>query len=150
MGAYGTTPATGFKHQSGLDAVDLTATTNGIEVDTRGWDGGWATFYVNVGTPTGAGGEVDIKLQETDVTGFGGTVTDITGATFTKIEVGDSTSFDKTLAGTVQILGRQRFLRAVFTETVAVTACPIACVVVLSQPGESNLQTATYEFTITG
>ncbi len=149
MGAYGITPTTGMKVVSALDAVDLTATTNGIEVDTQGFDGGWVTFILSVGTPTGAGGEFDVKVQETDVTGFGGTVVDVTSATFTKIEVDVAGSFDKTLSGTVQVLGRQRFMRLVFTETVAVTACLISAVAALTGASESNLVDTTYEFTIT-
>lgn len=149
MGAYFTDPETGYKFESALDSEDITATTNGLEIDTQGFDKGWCTFYVNVGTMTGAGGEIDIKLQETDVTGFGGTVTDVTGATFTKLEVDVAGTFDKAVAGTVLIHGRQRFLRLVFTETSAVTATPISAVAVLTGARESNLVDTAYDFSVT-
>lgn len=150
MGAYGKTPNTELQIESALDAVVLTADTNGIEIDTKGFDGGWLTFIVNVGTVTGAGATLDITAEETDVTGFGGTVTAITGAAMTQIIQSTAGTFNKTLQGTIQILGRQRFIRLVFDEGVAITACPISAVYVLQGPRDSAKVTTTYEYTVTG
>ena len=132
--------------RNALSAVSISATTNGLEVDTKGY--GYVTFVVNAGILTdGGSATLDIKVQETDVTGFGGTVTDITGATFTQITTANDVAV---YVGRVRIdASRDRYMRLVLTEGGTITSALVAAVAVLTEPegGSANVG-ETYEFTV--
>jgi len=149
MGATGPTPNTSLKMQSALDAVSLAADTNGLIIDTQGFDGGWLTFVVNVGTVTGAGATLDITVQEDSASNMA-TAVAVSGAAMTQIIQTDTTTFDKVLIGTLQLQGRKRYMRLVFDEGVAITACPISAVAILQGATYSNDVDSTFEFTIIG
>jgi len=148
MGAYFTDPTTGAHHTSALNSVTLTSTTNGLTIDTQGFDKGWCTFVVNVGNAGGAGSTLDITVEESADPGMAGATT-VAGAAFAQIEADVSATFAKTVAGTVLVHGRQRYVRLVFTETGAISV-PIGAAAVLTGPRESNLVTAAYDFSVTG
>ena len=147
MGAYGMTPATAFKVVDAEVAVTYASasTFNGTEIDTRDFDGGWAVFVVSAGNFTGAGCTAAIKIQETDVTGFGGTVADVSGAAFANI----TASNDNTVyIGAVRLQGRQRFLRCHTTTSGTVTTAPLAVVCLLYGAGSSASQSVAHSFTV--
>jgi hypothetical protein len=148
MGSNHPTPASCFKIASALDAVTLTASANGLIIDTRGFDGGWLTFIVNVGTTTTSStGSMAITVEEDDNSGMSSALT-VAGATFTTIVAGTGATYDKTLQGAIKLQGRERYLRLVVTETGTVTACPIAAVALLHGATYSADVDSTYEFSV--
>jgi len=146
MGANTATPNTFTKHVSALNAATVSATGNGVAVDTLGFDSGWATISINVGAVTGSGAELAVKLQESDASGSG--YADITGATFTTIESDTAGTFNKVLTGSVQLNGRKRYLRLALTETGTFSA-PMSATAMLSGPSVSTKANGTWEFTVT-
>lgn len=141
------TPATAFKVVDGEVAVTYASasTFSGTEIDTRDFDGGWAVFVVSAGTFTGAGCTAAIKIQETDVTGFGGTVADVSGAAFANIT---SANDNDVYVGSVRLQGRQRFIRCHTTTSGTVTTAPLSVTCLLFGAGSSASQTKAFSFTV--
>jgi hypothetical protein len=101
-------------------------TVNGAAIDRRGFEE--ALVVVNSGT-NGTGGTVDLKIQESDVSGSG--FADIDGAAFTQItEANDNTVY----VGRLDLVGRKRYLRVV--ATVATAACDLGVDVILGAAKE--------------
>ena len=127
-----------FKTVQALDPVAQAAgTTNGIAVDTQGFD--VAIFNCYAGT-VGASGTIDFKLQESDTSG--GTYTDITGATVPQIAAANDNALYKVRARLQK--GRKRFLRVV--SVVATATCPVSAWCDLTDAkAEVPIQTITTE-----
>lgn len=143
MGAYGATPSSNMKVVQTLAPVSLSASgTGSLVVDTQGFDGGFATFIVNVAAESGSGSMV-FRVQEDDNSGFS-SASDVTGAAFASISAAND---ETTYYGVVQIQGRQRYLRLAWAETGTFTAlCSGACV--LTGPGDTA-DAGTASFTVT-
>jgi len=100
-------------------------TNNGAGIDTLGFDE--ALVIVNSGA-NGAGGTVDIKVQESD---DNSTFSDISGAAFTQItEANDNTIY----VARINLEKRKRYIRAV--AVVGTAACDLGVVVLLGRAGE--------------
>lgn len=101
-----------------------TGTTNGTAIDTDNFDE--ALIIVKSGQ-NGTSGTVDIKIQESDVSGSG--FADITGAAFAQIvEANDNTVYH----GRLSLIGRKRYIRAVIV--VGTAACDVAVLCQLGCP----------------
>lgn len=84
------------------EAYAVGAVAAGPEIDTKGFR--WAVFDLIVGDSAGT---YTFQIEETDVTGFGGTVSDVTGAT---ASIG-ATSDDAVYRVVIDCQNRDRFLR---------------------------------------
>ena len=95
-----------IKSVVGLIPEDLATTTNGIAVDTNGFDD--AQVILDTGASSGTSPTLDVKMQESDSSGSG--YTDISGATFTQI-----TADDQHQSLGLNLRSKKRYIRAVAT-----------------------------------
>jgi hypothetical protein len=101
-------------------------TVNGPAIDRKGFEE--ALVVVNSGT-NGTGGTVDLKIQESDVSGSG--FADVDGAAFAQItEDNDNAVY----VGRLDLTGRKRYLRVV--ATVGTAACDLGVDVILGAAKE--------------
>lgn len=139
------TPTERSKPIQAIAAQSITSATdtNGTEVDTNGWDGGYMQVIVNAGTFTGASPAMDIDVQESDTSGSG--YADVTGASFAQITTANDAAI---FVGYVRLRARERYLRVQATSSGTITAIPISVTCVLLNPSESNLQDVSYSFEV--
>lgn len=95
-----------IKSVVGLIPVDLTTTTNGIAIDTNGFDD--AQAVLDTGARTGTSPTLNVKIQESTDGSTGWT--DISGAVFAEITAADQ---HKSLG--INLRTVKRYIRYVFT-----------------------------------
>ena len=119
----------------GLDpeAYAVGAVGAGPEIDTKGFR--WAVFDLLVGDSLGT---YTFQVEETDVTGFGGTVSDVSGATASVTASDDDTVFRVV----IDLQQRDQFLR-VKAGTVGTGAVDLACSVQLYMAKDTANSAAT-------
>ena len=116
------------------------ATHKGPAIDRLGFEE--ALVVVNSGA-NGAGGTVDIKVQESDTT-TDGDFADVSGAAFTQItEANDNNVY----VGRLNLVGRKRYLRVV--AVVGTAACDFGVEVILGAAKElpvSQVNSVAFSF----
>lgn len=108
----------------------------GTEIDTLGWR--WATFVLQTGVMDAAT-TYDMQIEETDVTGFGGTVSDVTGAVVATINTDDNSTF----VVVVDCQPRDRFLRVKDFTIAGAASAAISITVILTMAKDTANTAAT-------
>ncbi len=130
-----------IKVTSALDAVSLTATTNGIVIDTQGYES--LAFAISVGIFATFDGtnNLAIKVQEGDQANLSDAA-DIASGDYLDARTQAGAAWDRLLNSAAEdaeayvigvALGTKRYRRLVFTEAGIVTV-PISAVAVLGHP----------------
>lgn len=107
------------------------AAGDGTEIDTKGYR--WAIFVLQTGVMDAAS-TYDMQIEETDVTGFGGTVSDITGALVQTINTDDNSTF----VVAIDLQQADRYLRVKDFTVGGVASAAISVTVILSQAKDST------------
>lgn len=106
----------------------LTASANGVAVDTQGYGG--AVVCLDVGAVSGTTPTLDVKIQECETSG--GTYTDITGATFTQVTAANAAEKIK-VDLKAKKGSRKRYIRAVATITGTTPSFALNCLVLMNK-----------------
>jgi len=137
-------PETALKPLAAIDPVTVSSatTTNGVAVDTRGWQ--YATFRVQIGTVGGTTTGVTAKLEQDDNAGFS-SAADVTSATFT---AADLLAGDMLEEGRVNCTKTERYLRIAVTTAGGSPSVPMSASVTLSGHDDDDRQDQTYAFAL--
>jgi len=121
-----------------LAPAALAADTNGIAIDTLGFNG--LEYVINVGTAF-VGGGFDVTLEEDDDDGSGSPVGTWTAVPSDEIlgRLSDTIAAQVIITDANKVyrvgsIGKKRHQRAVFTETGTISAGVIGAVAILSHP----------------
>jgi hypothetical protein len=117
----------------GIAPAAIVATTNSAAIDTQGFES--CEFVFHVGTAM-VGGGFDVTLQQSATGAFGGEETAVPAANIVgalpTIAIGDANKVFR-----VGTIGKERYQRAVMTETGTITGGVVGCMAILSHPQEA-------------
>lgn len=124
-----------------IESEVYTADKTGSGVDCRGYD--HALVVMNFGTvSSGAGGTIVIQSSQDD--GSSDAYAAITGATYTLTGTED----DSVKLGAVRLGGKERYLRAVYTEVSGDSAALSVAILPMGPKDNTNDIGATYAFDV--
>ncbi len=131
-------PSEFIKPVHSIEAEVYTASKTGASADCRGW--AHAVALISLGTISSSNTGT-IKIQQSSDDGSVDTFADISGAAYTL--TGDDDDTVKAIA--VRLHGKERYLRALYTETATGQSSAISVVICLVGPQDStNDNTFTY------
>ena len=135
-------PASFVKAGFSIESEVYTASKNGTGVDCRGFD--HALVVMNFGTVS-SGSDGTIKIQESSDDASADAYADVTGASYTVTGTED----DSVKLAEVRLHGRERYLRAVYTEGSTGNSVAVSVAILPVGPqDQANDQSTTYSFSV--